>query len=142
MVTHCDGVWSPTKSHCDGVWSLWSPFCPPYETEHPSGVTRYDSSWPPLQLGRGCHGLRKPSYRYVHVALNEKLVRERSRDRAESILEKVVVTAVTMSRLQEGQRQWVYKCCPGVWGAGTDCSIHALGRRLQDHCPYCVSSMV
>ena len=48
------------------------------------------------------------------MALNEKLVRERSRDRAESILEKVVVTAVTMSRLQEGQRQWVYKCCPGV----------------------------
>ena len=102
---HCDGVWSPTKSHSGGVWSLWSPFCLPYETEHPSGVTRYDSSWPPLQLGRGCHGLRNPRSRHVHVALNEKLVRERSRGHAESILEKVVATAGTMSRLQEGQRQ-------------------------------------
>lgn len=91
-----------TKSHCDGVWSLWSPFCPPYETEHPSGVTRYDSAWPPLQLGRECHGLRKPNYRYVHVASKEKLVRERSRDHAES-MEKVVATAAVVSRFQEGQ---------------------------------------
>lgn len=107
-----------------------------------TGVTRYDSSRPPLQLGHGCHGLKKPSYGYVHVALNEKLVRERSRDRAESILEEVVATAVTVSGFPEGQRQWVCKCCPGAWGAGADCSIHALGRRLQDHCPHCVSSVV
>ena len=41
----------------------------------------------------------------MHVALNEKLVRERSRGPAESILEKVVARAGTVSRLQEGQRQ-------------------------------------
>lgn len=50
------------------------------------------------------------------MALNEKLVRERSRDRAESILEEVVATAVTVSGFLEGQRQWVCKCCPGAGG--------------------------
>lgn len=54
-------------------------------------------------------------------------MRERGRDRGEPILEKVVATAAIVSRFQEGQRQWVCRCCPGVGGAGTDCRIHASG---------------
>lgn len=67
----------------------------PYETELTSGITSYGIS---LRLGHGCHDMGKANHMYLHLALDEKSVTERSKDHAVSILIRVVATAVIISR--------------------------------------------
>lgn len=68
---------------------------PTYETELTSGITRCGASLGPR---RGCCHVGNANHTHLHTALGAKLVTERSRDRAESILVRLVATAVIMCR--------------------------------------------
>lgn len=68
---------------------------PPYETELTFGITRCGTS---LGLSCGCCHMGNANQIHLHMALDAKLVTKRSRDCAESILVRLVATAVIMSR--------------------------------------------